>query len=215
MAGLYDPNLYALNPADGSVKWACSFRLYPRKASDPNSEKIGGWPLASPVVGKDGTLYQTLMYDSHLYAIEPQKGTILWAVNLLDAPSIATRDTYTDGWSEPVLGPDGTIYVSLDDPYLRAVDPAGHIKWATALGNLGGFTLTVDKSGMIYAAADDGSIYVVYSSGVQVGRITTGGWPAYPVIVGDDMLVVADSRDYSMLTTEAKNAVWAISSRVP
>jgi outer membrane protein assembly factor BamB len=203
VAGLYDPNLYALNPTDGSVKWACSFKA------------CGGWPFASPVVGRDGTLYQTLLYDSHLYAIEPQRGTILWAVDLFDTPSIPTRDTYADGWSEPVLGPDGTIYVSLDDVFLRAVDPAGHIKWATALGDLGGFTLTVDRSGMIYAAADDGSIYVVYSSGTEVHRFMTGGWPAYPVIVGDDTLVVTDSRDYSMLTTDAKNAVWAISSRMP
>ena len=215
VASLYDPNLYALNPTDGSVKWACGFKFIPRNRFDPNSEKIGGWPFASPVVGKDGTIYQTLLYDSHLYAIEPQKGTILWSVDLLSDPAITTKTAYADGWSEPVLGPDGTIYVSLDDAYLRAVDPTGHIKWATALGDIGGFTLTVDKSGMIYAAADDGNVYVVNPSGTQVNCLATGGWPAFPVIVGDDTLVVADSRDYSMLVTDAKNAVWAFSSRVP
>ncbi len=58
-------------------------------------------------------------------------------------------------FSEPALAPDGTIYISFDDQYLRAVDPNGTIKWVTSLGWLGGFTLTVGSDGLIYAAGDD------------------------------------------------------------
>jgi outer membrane protein assembly factor BamB len=209
-AGLYDPNLYALHPADGGVKWVCRF---PPNSDDPNT---GGWPFASPVVGVDGTIYQTLLYDQHLYAIEPYAGIILWAVDLCEPrlfgpPSGALRNS--DGWSEPVVGPDGTIYVSLDDPYLRAVDPRGVIKWVTQLGEVGGFTLTVDRKGMIYAAADDGYVYVVSPGSLEIARFETGGWPVFPVIAAEDILILADSRDYSSLNTDATSAVWAISSQ--
>jgi outer membrane protein assembly factor BamB len=211
IGGLYDPNLYALNPSDGSVKWACSFK--------PTSGEDGGWPYASPVVGGNGTIYQTLLYDSRLYAIEPETGAILWATDLLDlsALGVPSKDLNADaaGWSEPVLGPDGTIYVSLDDPYLRAVDPNGKILWATKLGDLGGFTLTVDKNNMIYAACEDGFIYVADSSGKAVTQFELGGWPAFPVVAGKDLLIAADSRDYSGYEAGGKNKVWAISSQCP
>jgi outer membrane protein assembly factor BamB len=167
-------------------------------------------------VGSDGTIYQTLLFDSHLYAIEPETGAIRWSVDLLDTPAIAVNPkdfgaSYADGWSEPALGADGTIYVSLDDPYLRALDPNGTIKWATKLGDMGGFTLTVDRVGIVYAACDDGNIYVVGPDGQQVGHFATDGWPAYPVIASDGTLIATDARDYSLLITEAGNAVQALS----
>lgn len=211
VAGLYDPNLYALNPADGTVKWACDFELYPENASDTDGPKTGGWPFASPVVGADGTVYQTLLYDSHLYAIEPTAGTIRWALDLLDIPAgegaTVETDPYADGWSEPVIGPDGTIYMSLDDPYLRAVDPNGTIKWATKLGDIGAFTLTVDANGFVYAACDDGYVYLVDSDGQQTGRWKTSGWPAYPIVTAEGTVLVTDSQDYSMLITDVANTV--------
>jgi outer membrane protein assembly factor BamB len=223
VAGLYDPNLYALNPADGSVKWVCCF------ATDPNDPTSGGWPFASPVVAPDGTIYETLLYDTHLYAIEPADGTIRWSVDLCE-PSLFSPEQAAlldgDGWSEPVVGPDGTIYVSLDDPYLRAVDPSGILKWVAELGEasalppnpygagqMGAFTLTVDRAGMIYAAADDGHVYVVSPGSLVVAQFEPGGWPGFPVIADDDLLILADSKDYSSLNSGEKNAVWAISSQ--
>lgn len=215
IAGLYDPTLYALDPADGSVRWACSFALYPENPNDPNSAKTGGWPFASPVVGPDGTIYQTLLYDSHLYAVEPSDGTIRWSVDLLDTPVIDKTgiefDPDADGWSEPVVGPDGTIYVSLDDPYLRAVDPSGILKWTVRLGDLGGFTLTVDANGLVYAACDDGYVYTVDADGRQIGRWQTAGWPAYPIVTADGAVLVTDSQDYSILITDAANTVQTLS----
>ncbi|HEW79200.1 MAG TPA: hypothetical protein ENH34_04445, partial [Phycisphaerales bacterium] len=68
IAGLYDPNLYALDPNDGSVKWTCNFE-FPIDPCDPNSDTKAGWPFASPVVAEDGTIYQTLLFDTNLYAI--------------------------------------------------------------------------------------------------------------------------------------------------
>jgi outer membrane protein assembly factor BamB len=209
VGGLYDPNLYALAPADGSVKWACRF------PPDSNEPRAGGWPFTSPVVGADGTIYQTLLYDNHLHAIHPGTGQILWSADLCDSHLFerGVSDTIDgDGWSEPVVGPDGTIYVSCDDPYLRAVDPSGVVKWAKRFGDVGAFTLTVDKNNVVYAASDDGHVYVVASNGALITQFETGGWPAFPVLAADGVLILADSKDYSSLEPSPRNAVWAISS---
>jgi len=219
VGGLYDPNLYALDPNDGSVKWVCHF-------------ESGGWPFASPVVAADGTIYQTLLNDPNLYAIDRNDGNIIWAANMSDTESGWFEPYYYEhfnahpaycryegalyhlgdsGWSEPALGPDGTIYVSLDDPNLRAVDPNGGFKWVTPLGTMGSFTLTVGNNGLIYAGCDDGNLYVVDANGWDVARFDSNDrWLSFPVISEDNIVMVSDSRDNSMLISHPNNVVWAI-----
>jgi hypothetical protein len=102
--------------------------------------------------------------------------------------------------SESALGPDGTIYVSFDDQYLRAVDPNGSIKWVTSLGWVGGFTLTVGSNGLIYAASDDGRLCVVDPDGKEIARFESDNWLSFPVITSDNSIIVCD----------ANNTVWAI-----
>ncbi len=205
IGGLYDPNLYALDPDTGALRWICTF-------------ESKGWAFASPIVAANGTIYQTLIYDPNLYAIDQNNGAIIWSVNLADPCSSFFDPNYSEnygnasGWSEPALGPDGTIYVSFDDPYLRAVDPDGNIKWITHLGTIGGFTLTVGNNGLIYAASDDGHLYVVDSDGREVSRFQSDNWLSYPVIAADDNIIVTNSRDNSFLIEYTKNTVFAISS---
>lgn len=104
------------------------------------------------------------------------------------------------------------MYVSLDDPYLRAVTPEGTIKWAVPLGAMGGFTLTVGRNDLIYAACDDGFIYVVDSEGEIRKEIHLGGWPSYPVIMPDTTVLVTDSQDYSARYSELNSAIYALTS---
>jgi predicted outer membrane repeat protein len=228
IAGLYDPNLYALDPNNGSVKWECNF---------PSE----GWPFASPVVGADGTIYQALAYDANLYAIEPNSGTISWSTDLVPhcdfiddwlstygefpplelieqecedwfgiAPRYWFRHRHASCWSKPALGPEGTIYVSYDDPYLRAVDPNGSIKWVTRLGMMGGFTSTVGTDGLIYAASDDGYLCVVDPNGGELARFESDKWLNFPVILADNRIMVSDSTDNTMLISHTNNKVWAV-----
>jgi outer membrane protein assembly factor BamB len=255
IAGFYDSNLYALDPNTGSVKWSRTF-LDP---CNPNGPKPR--PFVSPVVAPNGTIYQTLFsnperliedapweyipywYDSKLYAIDANNGNILWATNMTETPTqteeygppepnywfrryYASADYHYEappypytatfildfgfvrycrvnnaGLSESALGPDGTIYTSFDDQYLRAVDPNGFIKWVTSLGWVGGFTLAVGSDGLIYAASADGYLYVVDPDGKEVARFEGGNWLNFPVIIADNSLIVCD----------AENTVWAIS----
>ncbi|MHC4620214.1 MAG: outer membrane protein assembly factor BamB family protein [Planctomycetota bacterium] len=227
VAGLYDPNLYALDPNDGSVKWVCHF-------------DSGGWPFASPVVAEDGTIYQTLLYDPYLYAIkpnEPNAGSIIWSTHLSDTSEYSTwfepndfagirwdgwanwciyvypvyNDVSSSGWSEPALGPDGTVYVSFDDPYLRAVDPNGSIKWVRKFGTWSGFSVTVGSDGLIYAATEQGHLYVVKPNGDRLARFDSSNWPGFPVISADNTVVVGDTIDNTTLISYESNKVWAIS----
>ncbi len=217
IGGLYDPNLYALEPNNGNVKWVCNFE-YVTDPCDPANNTKRGRALASPVVGGDGTIYQTLLCDPNLYAIESNYGNIIWSTNLADPCSelfdagYAQKYMHPEGRSEPVLGPDGTIYISLNDPYLRAVDPNGNIKWVTRLGMEGGFTLTVGSDGLVYAACDDGYLCVVNSDGQELSRFSAEDRLSLPVIPAEDTIIVAGSKDHSFLITDANNTVWAIGS---
>jgi predicted outer membrane repeat protein len=195
IGGLFDPNLYALDAATGEVQWICSFV----DQANPSNPKSDG-AFASPVVAPDGTIYQTLLHDTHLYAIDPNSGQILWVADM--SVPVASEEDYvsTSGWSEPALGPDGTIYVASDDATLRAVAADGQIEWVAQLGSPKGFTLAVGLNGLVCAAGDDGALFIVNESGDIVSQFQGEGSLSYPVITAANQLIVSD----------AHGKVWAI-----
>lgn len=237
VAGVYDSNLYAIEPSTGALKWAYDFN----DPCEPNGPQP--FAFASPVVAADGTIYQTLLYnrkyhvrenepyeeflyDARLYALDPN-GNVLWAVNMSDGncglfdeyqasivetglppyphafiaqSTVKYHRVSNSGFSEPALGPDGTIYVSFDDAYIRAVDPNGQLKWATRAGWIGNFTLTVGSDGLIYAAGDHENLYVLDPNGEELARFEGDNWLAFPVIAEAGTLIVSD----------ANNTVWAL-----
>jgi hypothetical protein len=124
----------------------------------------------------------------------------------------ARYDVGGSALSEPVLGPDGTIYVSLEDPWLRAVEPNGAIKWIRKVGSTMGYTLTVDSNSLIYAASEDSNLYVLDADGFEMARFDSNDyWLGFPVVSGDSTLILGDSRYNSMLISYENNMVWAIS----
>ncbi|UCF44385.1 MAG: PQQ-binding-like beta-propeller repeat protein, partial [Planctomycetota bacterium] len=239
IGGLYDPNLYALDPNDGTVKWVCNFEHttqipgIPGEYGEPPREvNVAGWPFVSPVVGSDGTIYQTLLFDSEIFAIEPEDGTILWSTNLA-APNIDfdycywlrpcewrhlpidyffedydwrwyhyygreyfLKYPYVDGWRELALGPEGTIYVSLDeDPFLRAVDPNGTVRWVKNIGIMGGYTFAVGADGLLYVASEDTHLTVLEPDGNEIARFRGTGPLRFPVIAGDGKIIITDANN--------------------
>ncbi|MHC4721541.1 MAG: outer membrane protein assembly factor BamB family protein [Planctomycetota bacterium] len=145
---------------------------------------IGGSPSTHGPTGYYGWIDDFRIYDRALTVAE-----------------IYGQDADAYCWQRPAIGPDGTIYVSFDDTYLRAIDTDGNIKWAVKLGQVGGFTFSVGSDGLIYAASDDGSLYVVNSEGRQVARFEGGDWLSHPVIAQDGTIYLCD----------VDNKVWAIS----
>ncbi len=195
VGGFYGSKLYSLSPENGAVNWSCDFQRLV-DPGEPTSGLTHPGLVAAPVVADDGTIYASLIYDSNLYAIDPNDGSILWDAALEQDDD----DLDSDGWSEPVVGSDGTIYVSLDNNFINAVNPDGTIKWTKQLSLIGGFTLTVGSNGLIYAASDDGSLYVLSTDGDELSRFDGSQWLSYPVIGPDGILYISD----------ADRAVWAI-----
>lgn len=197
VADVYKPVLYALNPDTGAVVWQADFTLERASGSNP---VVLGRLVAAPAVGPDGTLY--LMFEGlpKLYARKTD-GTAKWSLNMSDTTSgmyetigtSAIPSVSASAWSEPVVGPDGTIYVNTDDPYVRAINANGTLKWVRRCGTQGGFTLTVGADGLIYACGDDKSMYVIRPDGTLASVFNGVGRLSYPVVGADGRVYVSDS----------------------
>jgi outer membrane protein assembly factor BamB len=201
--GLYDPNLYALSPDTGDVRW---IDKEPAPATGGGTGRrtrtladLGNQPvlrskrtLSHPVVNNNnGMIYQIALQDPNLYAFNPSDGMICWRTNLIEHEMIGENMTSESGWCEPAIGPDGTIYASLNDPYIRAVEPNdGTIKWVVKLEDAEGFHLVVDSTGYIYAAGDGGHLYVLTPDGQLIASMHTDGKLGYPVIARDHQLLL-------------------------
>jgi outer membrane protein assembly factor BamB len=194
------PGLYAFDPDSGAMKWSFA-------------SKSQGRSFAGPVVGENGLVYQTCLDDSHLYAIDAKTGVLAWRTDLAD-PCIVTLDRNllgVESWSEPVLGPDGTVYACLNDPFVRAIDPTtGRIKWVTRLGADRGFTMAVDSQGYVYAASEDGCLYVVDAQGWQVSRFESDTPLSCPVVAAEGLLLVVGEKGMDL--DEARDVLYAIAT---
>jgi len=137
--------LYALNPEDGTQKWAFSLGK-------------AGISHSSPAIGADGTIYVGA-YDHNFYAINPD-GTRKW--------NFRTGDVVD---SSPAIGTDGTIYVGSDDGHLYAINGSSgglaHAGWPMFHRDLRHTGLNaIPPVPNIKANGNDGSISV--SSGAAV-----------------------------------------------
>ncbi|MGB9977945.1 chitobiase/beta-hexosaminidase C-terminal domain-containing protein [Methanobacterium sp.] len=169
--------LYAYNP-DKTLKW-----IY-------NTETMYGLRLNSlsgtPIIGTDGTIYVRGIYnvvyqDSTIGTIIATQKFNLYAVN----PDGTTKWVYETcyGGSDPVIGLDGTIYVTVDkhafaNPEgvkLLAINPDGTVKWSyTQNTNDGIGSLSVAKDGTIYFASN-GYIYAYNPNGSEKWKYTVDG----------------------------------------
>lgn len=157
--------VYAFNP-NGSLKWQ---RIIP--GSDLSQPNNYVW---SPIIGTNGEVYVFDNNGSNLYALNAETGADVWG-----APF--TFDNQLD--SPPVIGRDGTVYVScwnniFGGRTVYAIDPAtGVQKVGWTLTNLGGNSITnmvlgVEPDNNIYVFLDNSYIYKVNGS---TGLLEWGG----------------------------------------
>ncbi|UCF43490.1 MAG: PQQ-binding-like beta-propeller repeat protein [Planctomycetota bacterium] len=177
----YDSKLYAIDPNEGQILWATNMSQtatdveYP----DPEPPEPNYW-------------FEQYYAYTREEPLPPYPHTITKAAG---KDFVRYYRVSNSSYSEPALGPDGTIYVSLDDQYIRAVDPNGTIKGVTSLGWLGGFNLTIAADGLIYAAGDDGYLYVVDPDASEIARYDTDSHLSFPVITADGTIIVNDSNN--------------------
>jgi outer membrane protein assembly factor BamB len=240
IAGVYDPNLYALSPADGSIIWARSFEA-PLDPCDPNSPMMVGWPFAAPAVAPDGTIYQTLLYNANLYAVEPETGETIWSTDL--------AGTIVRLYDEQLNYTFSFIWFGPGEP----PEYIGGYRVDSVLGkNHRGGSMSkpaLARDGTIYVAFDDSYLRAVNPDGTVKWAACLGpvSWDALPggytLTVDDAGLIYAASddknlyvvdpdgnqiaqfegddwlshpviaRDGTLLVSDANNTVWAISEQ--
>jgi len=156
-------SLFALNGTNGSRRW--SF--------------YAGGGTQAPVIGADGTVY--CLHDDTLFALEPGTGTPKWRYgmrdNIASAPAIDVNRSVsyvaaengdlaavdlsdgTESWrvslvgtpSAPVLGSDGTIYITAGGRLLSLSPQDGSENWSFTPPLFGtASTPAISNAGIIY-----------------------------------------------------------------
>lgn len=185
--------LYAIDTANGSVKWnkpvggtssavaadasgnvyaGTNSAIYKFNASGTEQWKTSGTlnvtergAFAMDAAGT--TLYAALKANAGLSAIDMTNGTVKWTY-----ANAGGSDAYF-----PVAGPDGTIYFNEKggtDKKVYAVNPNGTLKWEKNLGaSLTYCGLVMGNNGKIYCGtqAKTGSVYMVYGLNAATGNL--------------------------------------------
>ena len=217
---------------DGPTTNLDDVKIYVDGELDGSFDSNGGYLEASFGIGP---LTQTVQYYLNVYTYSAvddlriyeealtveQIGELMWdetaptSDRLRSAESSITHDRFS--WSEVAVGPDGTIYVGFDDPYLRAINPDGTLKWVKHLEYGRNYTLSTGADGLVYAAGEGGVLYVIDARGQLLGKFDgkllvddpasgevheTDSSLGYPVIAADRTVYASD----------VGGKVWAISA---
>jgi len=141
---------YAINPITGKPKWV--YDTY-------NYELGQGGIFSSAAIVSDGTIYFSAFGGSYLYALTPT-GKLKWKYQI---------GGLNTGGSAPIIGSDGTIYLTDGQNKIFAVNPDGTEKWK----------VSVDTANSISppAMASDETIYITAGSGfaVDLYAVDAGG----------------------------------------
>ncbi len=201
-----------------------AMRIYVDGRLDADFEDNGGYAGNTSALPVTDTAYGSLVIgesglpvdDLRLYEValtESQIRECMWDET---APTFgalrAASGSITEGrfmGCEPVVGPGGTIYIGLDDPYLRAINPDGTVRWVKHLECGGNYTLTIGADGILYAAGVDGVLYAINEEGRLLSRFDAGAHIlyrhliigpeqdtcelTYPVAAADGTVYVADA----------------------
>jgi len=88
-------------------------------------------------------------------------------------------------WSSPVIGADGTIYVTSVDGWLHAVTPDGHERWKIELGGIITASPTLGRDGTIYVG-NNRYLYAIDPEGEILWRVKLGGLTTSSPVIGRD-----------------------------
>lgn len=140
---------------------------------------IDGHIESSPVIGSDGTIYIAIMEylnwknlndkrkKGYYYAINPD-GTFRWKFEV---------DQNVSYLSSPVVGLDGTVYVTINNfygqGYLYVINADETLKWDFEMRRVNS-SPTIGSDGTIYVGSEDGYIYAIYGSSFGLAK---SHWP--------------------------------------
>jgi outer membrane protein assembly factor BamB len=191
-------------------------RLTPLKGPSPTTAATITWTcpipsqiFASPVIGKDGTIYVPSESDGIVYAINPD-GQLKWSYS-------------TNGplYGSCAIGKDGTIYVagvnnSFNYGIIYALNPDGTIKWTFDEFPTNGLTVAspaIGPDGTIYIASLDNYLYAINPNGTLKWTSTVAGNSYYlvsPAIGQDGTIYVGSADGLHAFNPVDGNVLWNI-----
>jgi outer membrane protein assembly factor BamB len=215
--GSDDNNLYAINAANGSLKWqypalgrvytpaakdglvfAASFdnNIYALDQDGNLKWQTGtGNSQASPVVAYNRILYGG--FDKYIYAIHIINGSIKW--------QYATGDWVE---SSPAIS-QGVIYAGSNDNKIYALDPDGHLRWSYTTGGSIVSSPSV-VNGIVYAGSKDNSIYAIDSTdGTFKWSRKTNDWVISSPAVFENKVFAGSNDNYIYaLDIDSGDVIW-------
>ncbi|MBN1125133.1 MAG: PQQ-binding-like beta-propeller repeat protein [Sedimentisphaerales bacterium] len=169
---------------------------------------------ASAITLDDTRLYRAVLNQEQIREIMHAEIGPTWPD---PEPGTGQPDEDRYFWSEPAIGPDGTIYAELGDSYLRAIRPDGTIKWIKWISEEPGHTITVTPNNRIYAASADGRLILLDADGKFFTRLDTK-WltrniapDGTPRADGQsELLFPTIAPDGSIYVSDIYNRLWAV-----
>ena len=127
-AGNFNGILYAFNH-DGTIKWQYETYWYDEATGDrrPSSFSIWHEIWGAPALNHDASVVYIAGNDWFVHAIDTATGQMLWKYECCFNCEATT--TTAEIYTNPAVGPDGTIYVHSEDNYSYAFNPDGTLKW--------------------------------------------------------------------------------------
>jgi outer membrane protein assembly factor BamB len=167
--GCENGNLYALDPADGSQKWAY--------------QTGGEIYTSSPAVAADGTIY--IGSKTGFFAINPD-GSLKW--------SYPTGDTEA---GSPVIDPSGIIYVASWDHNLYEFNTDGTRRFTFSTGDAMAGAPAIDQDlCWVYIGSNDGYVYALDNDISTIWKFKTDNGMGMPAIGPDGNLYVGGLDGY-------------------
>ncbi len=199
----------------------------------PGFGKISNSFVASPSIGLDGSVLAITSHPAVLYSFQPDTGAVNWTREFYDINDPNEPDPDPSKCSvSPVVGGDGTIYISLaSDPHLHAIDPATGLDiWASNMKdnsgqwfpqsyhddypNSGGWSeVALADDGTIYVSFDDPYLRSVDPNGninwvERIGQV--GG---FTMTIGQDDMIYAASDDHSLYMIDSQGVQVSVLDR--
>lgn len=216
-----DDALYALDAANGSLKWR-----YQRPADPSRASELTLYGAPSPVVLPDGTVLAG--FSDGALVVLSAGGEVQWErrvgegryPDLIATPAVADGVAYAAGFSEPLVALDlgsravrwrlevgsasapvidgATLYVGGSDGTLYAVDRfSGVIDWQWESGTPGALTEPVLVEAGLLVGSSDGSLYLVDRAGELLWRwdpeLIPPGFTATPAVSGRQVVATTNA----------------------
>ncbi len=191
LAGSADHGVYALPITADSPSW--------RHAT-------GAAVHCQPVAGDGGVVYAG-SDDGYVYALHADSGLQIWRYRTGGAVRMAPLTGH-----EPASMPkDSWFYAGSDDGYVYQLSvDSGQQFWRFRTGGAvtSGLTLGVDTG--LYAASDDGNLFMVSGDKSRSWRFPAGGAiRGAPAIAGNTIYVGSDARKVHAVTTLSGDKIWS------